>query len=300
MLESRKILVTGPTSQVGRPVVQHLARSNDVYGLARFSRNEDRAAIEALGAQTLAVDLADDDFTDVPDDFDYVLNFAVVKSGDFGYDLRANAEGAGRLLAHCRRARAFLHCSTGGVYQYAGHHPLAETDPLGDNHRVMMPTYSISKIAAESVVRFAARQWNVATTIARFSVPYGNNGGWPWYHLMMMKGGAPIPVHPDKPNLYNPIHEDDYIEMIPRLLEIATVPATHINWGGSEATSIEQWCEYIGELTGLEPRFEYTENSLGSVVLDPSLMHEKIGRTRVDWRDGIRRMIETLNPELLL
>ena len=31
--------------------------------------------------------------------------------------------------------------------------PQLETDPLGDNHRVMMPTYSISKIAAEAVVR---------------------------------------------------------------------------------------------------------------------------------------------------
>ncbi len=299
MLQGQKVLVTGPTSQVGRPVVRKLAEKNDVYGLARFSKQEDRAAIEALGASTLAVDLADGDFGEVPDDFDYVLNFAVVKSGDFSYDLQANAEGAGRLLAHCRRARAFLHCSTGGVYQYAGHHPLQEDEPLGDNHRVMMPTYSISKIAAESVVRFAARHWNVATTIARFSVPYGNNGGWPWYHLMMMKGGTPIPVHPDKPNLYNPIHEDDYIEMIPGLLGIASVPATTVNWGGSEAVSIEAWCDYMGELTGLGPKFEYTEQSLGSVVLDPSRMHEKLGRTKVEWRDGIRRMIETLNPELL-
>jgi nucleoside-diphosphate-sugar epimerase len=300
MLESQKILVTGPTSQVGRPVVERLAKTNEVWGLARFSKAEDRAKIEALNARTLAIDLADDGLDEVPEDFDYVLNFAVVKSGDFQYDLRANAEGAGRLMAHCRRAKAFLHCSTGGVYQYAAHDPLKESDPLGDNHRVMMPTYSISKIAAESVARFAARQWNLPTTIARFSVPYGSNGGWPWYHLMMMKAGASIPVHPDKPNLYNPIHEDDYIEMIPALLEIASVPAITINWGGSEATSIEEWCAYLGELTGLEPKFEYTEKSFGSVILDPTLMHEKVGRTKVDWRDGIRRMVETCNPELLL
>lgn len=57
------------------------------------------------------------------------------------------------------------------VYQYAGHDPLAEDAPLGDNHRSMFPTYSICKIAAESVVRFVARQFAIPTTIARLSVP---------------------------------------------------------------------------------------------------------------------------------
>ena len=56
-------------------------------------------------------------------------------------------------MQHCRTRPAFLHCSSTAVYQPAGPHPLAETDPLGDNHRVMMPTYSIAKIAAEVVAR---------------------------------------------------------------------------------------------------------------------------------------------------
>ena len=209
MLKGKRILVTGPTSQVGRPVVAALGEQNEVWALARFSKAEDRQAVEALGAYTATIDLATGDFDNLPDDFDYVLNFAVVKSGDFSYDLAANAEGAGLLMAHCRRAKAFLHCSTGGVYQYAGHKPLREEDPLGDNHRVLMPTYSLTKIAAESVVRFAARQWQIPTTIARLSVPYGSAGGWPFYHLLTMKAGKPIPVHPEQPNLYNPHHEDD-------------------------------------------------------------------------------------------
>jgi len=298
-LENQKILITGATSQVGRPVVANLARNNEVLGLARFKDPAARESIEALGAGTLALDLADDSLDSVPDDIDYVLNFAVVKSGDFAYDLRANAEGIGRLMSRCRGAKAVLHCSTGGVYQPKGHEPLSEDDPLGDNHRVMMPTYSLSKIAAETVARFAAREYDIPTTIARFSVPYGDNGGWPWFHLMMMKSGAPIPVHTNKPSLYNLTHEDDYIAMIPGMLEIATTPATTINWCGSETTSVEEWCAYLGELTGLIPEFNYTENTLESVVLDPALMHERVGRTRVDWRDGIRRMVEKLNPELL-
>ncbi len=298
-LSGHRILVTGATSQVALPVIERLAPNNEVHGLARFTKEGSREQIEALGAGTLAVDLASGEFDDIPRDFDYVLHFAVVKSGDFEYDLRANAEGVGLLMAHCRNARAFLHSSTAGVYHDEGREALKENDPLGDNHRVMMPTYSLCKIAAESVVRTSARLFDLPTTIARFSVPYGNNGGWPWYHLMMMKAGAPIPVHSDGPSLYNLIHEDDYIGMIPGLLTAASVPATTLNWGGSEPTSIEEWCAYLSELTGLEAKLSPTEDTLRGIHLDPTQMHERVGRTQIAWQDGLRRMVESRNPELL-
>ena len=65
-----------------------------------------------LGATVVQADLADAaSLQQLPGDFDYVLNFAVVKSGDFDYDLAANAEGVGNLMTQCRDARAFLHFS---------------------------------------------------------------------------------------------------------------------------------------------------------------------------------------------
>ena len=94
LLTDEKILVTGPASQVGFPVLEALAPRNEVVGLARFSRPEDRERVEAAGARCVAVDLADGDLSVVPDDFTVVLHFAVVKSGDFAYDLAANGEGA--------------------------------------------------------------------------------------------------------------------------------------------------------------------------------------------------------------
>ncbi len=297
-INGKKILVTGPTSQVALPIIRELARENDVWGLARFRKPEDRDRIEALGATTVAVDLAQGSFDEVPRDFELVLNFAVVKSGDFAYDLQANAEGAGRLMSHCRDAGAFLHCSSAGVYEYAGHTLLSEQSPLGDNHRAMLPTYSICKIAAETVVRFSAREWQIPTVIVRLSVPYGDNGGWPWFHLMMMKGSAEIPVHADAPNLFNPIHEDDYVAQIPAILAEAAVPASTLNWGGPQA-SIEEWCGILGELTGLEPRFRATDATIGSVTLDLTTMHKTIGTAQVTLREGLTRMVTARNPELL-
>ncbi len=299
-LANTSILITGPTGQVALPVVEQLARTADVYALARFRKQEERDQIEALGATVLRADLADKDSLEVvPEGLDYVLNFAVVKSGDFDYDLAANAEGVGNLMARCRDVKAFLHFSSTAVYEYVGHEPRAEDAPLGDNHRVMFPTYSISKIAAETVCRFVAHQCGIPTTIARLSVPYGDNGGWRYYHMLMMQQGIAIDLHPDKPNYYNPLHADDYIEKIPYLLGAATPEVTTTNFGGSQKVSIEEWCEFIGELTGFEPKFQDNPRAFGSLCIDLERMHELIGETSVDWRDGVRRQIQNLAPELL-
>ncbi|MEP5569676.1 MAG: NAD(P)-dependent oxidoreductase [Halioglobus sp.] len=300
-LTGHKLLITGPTGQVALPVVEHFARIADVYALARFSKAEDREKIESLGATTIQADLAKPEtLQQIPDDIDYVLNFAVVKSGDFHYDLAANAEGVGHLMSRCCNAAAFVHFSSTAVYEYAGHELRSENAPLGDNHRVMFPTYSISKIAAETVCKFVAHQNNIPTTIARLSVPYGDNGGWMYFHALMMQQGIPIELHPEKPNYYNPLHVEDYIEKIPYLLGAATSEVITVNFGGSQQVSIEEWCDYIGELTGFEATFKENEKAFGSLAIDTAKMHELIGPTRVDWREGIRSQLEHLAPQLLL
>jgi len=237
MIANEKILITGPASQVAWPIARALATRNEVYGLARFSDPSHRARLEAAGVTCLQADLAQDSLASIPDDFTYGLNFAVTRSGVFDYDLASNAEGGGRIMFHCRNVKAWLHCSSSAVYEYAGRHPLKETDPLGDSRRSFMPTYSICKIAAEVLARFVARQWNIPTTIARLNVPYGDNGGLPAYHLDSMFAGTPIALHPDKPSLRNLIHEDDYVAHVPTLLAMAAVPATTINWEGAKRSA---------------------------------------------------------------
>jgi nucleoside-diphosphate-sugar epimerase len=55
LLEGRKILITGPTSQVAFPLARELAKSNEVHGMARFGRAEDRERIEAVGVHPLTI-----------------------------------------------------------------------------------------------------------------------------------------------------------------------------------------------------------------------------------------------------
>jgi nucleoside-diphosphate-sugar epimerase len=300
-LRDRKILVTGATGQVGFAVARALAGANQVHGLARLAKPSDRERLEKAGVRPVAVDLAAGSLDALADDFDAVLHFAVVKGGDadFERDLTANAEGTGRLMAHCRRAKAFLHCSSAAVYRPPGARAAREQDPLGDNHRALLPTYSLCKIASEAVARFAAREHSLPTVIARLSVPYGDNGGWPWFHLALLRAGRPIPVHPERPNLFNPIHEDDLVAHLPRLLAAASVPAQVVNWGGSETVSLEAWCDWLGELCGLSPRWRETPDTIASLPVDLTRMHALLGPTRVAWREGMRRMVEARAPELL-
>ena len=291
-LQGARILVTGATGQVALPVALALAAENDVIAVARFKDAALREQLDAAGVQCVVVDLAQGSLADVPNNVDYVCNFAVVKSNKWEVDLAGNAEAAGLLMAHCRDARAFLHCSSTGVYEAADGTPQRETDPLGDNHRVMMPTYSISKIAAEAVVRTTCRLFEVPTTIARLNVPYGDGGGWPAFHLALMLAGRAVPVRPDGPSRFNPIHEDDIVATLPAMLEAASVPATIVNWGGDQETSIEAWCEYMGELVGVEPQFERTTNTIGGIPTDNTKRLALVGPTSVGWKDGLRRMVE--------
>jgi UDP-glucuronate 4-epimerase len=236
----------------------------------------------------------------VPSDVTYALHVARASAGEWGADLDTNVGGLASLMEFCRNAKAFLHCSSTAVYQRNGNKPrFKEDDPLGDNHRVYeafqpaMATYSITKIAAEGVARWGARRFGLRTTIARLNVPYGGAFSWPALHLRTMLRGRPVPVYVEEPSEYNPIHDDDILAMIPGLLATASIPVTTVNWGGTEVVSIQDWCAYLGELTGVEPTFFPTDQTLASVSVDTTRMEALVGKTTVHWKDGFRRMVES-------
>jgi hypothetical protein len=99
-------------------------------------------------------------------------------------------------------------------------------------------------------------------------------------------------VHSNGPSRFNPIHDDDIFATLPGLLAAASVPATIVNWGGDEETSIEEWCEYMGSLAGVEARFDRTQATIGGIPTDNTLRRRLAGPTSVGWKDGMRRMVE--------
>ena len=162
------------------------------------------------------------------------------------------------------------------------------------------PNYSFSKIAAEAVCTWVAKHYGIPLTIIRICSTYGPEGGAPADRLDMMLARKPIRLHPDKPNNYNPIYEDDYVELGIRAMEVAATPPIVVNWAGSETVSVEDYCAYMGELVGVEPVFEYTSDAHTPLWPDVTYMHEVLGTTKVPWREGFRRMIAARHPEIAL
>jgi nucleoside-diphosphate-sugar epimerase len=297
MLDGQKILLTGATGKIAFPIARELAQRNEVWGAARLRHPDERARLIRAGVRPLPMDMSEPDLSTVPNDFSYIFHAAVDPGrGDWRSCVQTNAHNSGRLMHHCRNARGFVYCSTGSIYLYQGQRPLTEADGPGVPAQ---PNYSFSKIAGEAVCSWVSEQFRVPLTIIRICSTYGPEGGAPADRLELMLQHRPVPLHPDRPNNFNPIYEDDYVALGIRALEVASVPALVVNWAGSETVSAEEYCAYMGQLVGVQPIIEYTPKVHTPLWPDVTYMHEVLGRTKVHWRDGFRRMIEARHPELL-
>jgi UDP-glucuronate 4-epimerase len=289
-----RVLVTGATGRVGFPVARALAAHHEVFGLARCRRDGDRARLEAAGVQPLVADVAAVDRHGLPDGITHVFHAAArlgreAQDADWQQVFATNAEASGRLVAACAGA-AFVYCSTGSAYAYQGQRPLGEDDPPG----VHLGAYSLSKIAGEAVVRFAAGQAGSPLTIIRIFSTYGPEGGTPVNRLRRILRGEEVVLHPDAPNHYNPIYEDDYVRLAVRALQVASPDPVVVNFAGSETVTAEEYCAYLGALVGRPALIRYDPDAPWPIWPDVTRMHEVLGRTEVPWREGMRRVAESL------
>ncbi len=303
-IEGRRILVTGPAGQIAFPLAARLAERNEVFGVARFGDPASRQRCEDAGIRTAAVDLADPDWSETPEEFDHVLHLAaaIVPGDDYDASIRINAEGTGHVMSRFRSARSCLMMSTCGVYaaprDYA--RPVREEDPLGGTPQPYAPTYCISKISQEAVAKFAAREFGLPTTIARMNAAYGDNGGFPAMIVDMILGGVPIPVLPrGQGDVASPIHEDDIFAQTPGLLDAASIPAAIVNWGGDEGVPIPELAAYIGDRIGREAKVVESEEGIHQYWLDPTRRTELAGACEVPWQAGVDRMLAARHPELV-
>src|ERR1700733_4795938 len=222
VIDGEKILITGATGKIAFPIARALAKRNEVWGAARFSKPGDRDKLAAVGVVPLQLDMSSDSLAGVADDFTHVFHAAVdTGADDWRRCVQTNADHSGKLLYHCRKARGFVYCSTGSIYQYQGRRPLTEADGPGVPQR---SNYSFSKIAGEAVCTWVAEQFKVPLTIIRICSTYGPLGGAPADRLEMILQRKPIALHPAKPKNFNPIYEDDYVDLGIRAMQGAALP----------------------------------------------------------------------------
>jgi nucleoside-diphosphate-sugar epimerase len=287
-MSGRRVLITGASGLVAFPVAVELAKANEVHAVARFSDPEQQRRLQAAGVRTIAFDLADPDLSPLPKAVDIVINYGVLPpSHKDAYEVNAGA--AGRLASRYRDCEAFVHGSTGSLYQYQGERPLREDDPYGLHSSA--ENYAASKIAAEFLLKQLSVEFAMPTTIVRIFSFYGPRGGGVTQRIDQVARGEPVSVYPGVRNVHTPLFEDDYVEKTIAAAGIATAPAQIVNLGGTEPVTTQDYCEMAGELLGKTPTF--SENSKAwPIWADTTKMVALLGPCRVSMREGVRRVVE--------
>ncbi|MEV0545098.1 NAD-dependent epimerase/dehydratase family protein [Nocardia salmonicida] len=302
-MHGKKILITGGTGQVARPVAEALAAHNEVWCLGRFGTPGVEAELREVGVITRQWDMNDTTtagYEQLPTDFTHVLHSAVHRGdgSDFEDALGINATACARLMTHCRTAESFLFVSTGALYKRQTlDHAYRESDPI-DGVADWLPTYPVGKIAAEGTVRAMANVLELPTTIARLNIAYGPGGygGVPMLYFQRMLAGEPIPVPLQGQNWCSLLYTDDLVAHVPQLWNAASVPARLVNWGGDESVGITDCVRYLEELSGIEAKLVPAEVTRETYQFDPELRRSITGPCTVDWRDGIRRTLAAHHP----
>ncbi|MEO6717427.1 MAG: NAD(P)-dependent oxidoreductase [Novosphingobium sp.] len=294
-LSGKRVMVTGASGLVALPVAVELAKHNEVFALARWSDPAQQKLVEAAGAQAVTFDLAQEDLSALPKHVDVVINYAVLPPnfGNMAYDVNTGATG--RLARRYRDAEAFVHGSTGSLYEYQGERPLREDDPYGLHSAG--ENYAASKIGAEYLIKHLSTDYNLPVTIIRIFSFYGPRGGGVTQRVDQVAKGLPVSVYPGVRNVHTPLYEDDYVEKTIGCAGIAKVGAEVINVGGSESCTTQEYCQIAGELTGKEPIFVENGRSW-PIWADTTKMEKLLGPSKVSIREGIRRVLERTDQRL--
>ena len=134
------------------------------------------------------------------------------------------------------------------------------------------------------------------TTIARMNVGYSwtGHGGLPVMQYNTFKEGRPWLAPIGYSNMGSPIGGEDIGRQAHLLLEVASVPATIVNWGGNDPVSDRQMGDYVAELTGATPSFIEGAISFDSFASDNTRREQLIGKCAVHWKDGVKDTFQRL------
>jgi nucleoside-diphosphate-sugar epimerase len=302
MLKGYKILLTGLTGNLGGSIADALVADNELWGFARFTKPGQLEYWQKRGVHTVVGDCADGEFTGLPKDFDYVIHCAAANPPDtFLEGMRGNPQTTGLLMAHCHRARAFMHLSTVGVY--ASHsdpdHEYREDDITG---ATAMGHYEGTKLAAEGAVWAMSSYFNIPTIVCRLGVQYGcfDRGGLLGLILAAVLRGETVYLPAKRSNVIRPISDDDVIHFLPALLNAATVPPTTVNLAGDEDIETREAAEIFGKLACVQARIELTDAiDYPTIKVNGDRRRAIAGNCQVPIRDGITKMYHNLSPKLL-
>ncbi len=291
-MEGKKILITGASGLIGFDLARELCKSNQVYGLARFSDAAIQRELESLGVTCIAKNVLTDDLDDLPQGIDYVFSQLVLiaeceQDPDAAYN--TNSYFVGRLMQHCRDVKGLILGSTGAVYKPSTE-ASAEDGTIGP-----VGTYATSKFAGEVLGSYLSSLWNVPTCILRYYYPYGARGGLPYALAERVAEGKPIPVGKQRFSYYDPIHMSDCVRFTIQSADLCAVPPQVLNVAGPEVTTRAAMVELVSQALGVVPNLiEQQAVEEPAWRADISLLKALLGEPRVGLKEGLSEVAQVI------
>ena len=298
MIKNEKILISGASGEVALPLLNFLSGDNEVWGVARLADPAARQKIERAGARAVALDVVEGDYSALPDDFTYVLHLAWYRGGqgDFDGAVRVNGEATGRVLYHCRKAKAALVMSSTAIYaprEDPWDFP-KEDAAIGGANVPWALTSGVSKIAQETTARFCAREFGLPVVITRLNTVYGNGPRFlPVMNMDAVAQGREVTARWD-PMPHTPIHTDDICQQLEAMLGAASAPANIVNWGGDDMITVQDWCRMAGEFAGVEAKVvtQPSPNATRTAASDQTKRRSITGPSKVAFADAYRQIFD--------
>lgn len=286
------LLILGVAGKVG-PTLAMMAKraapSKRVIGVARFSDADVKRRLEAAGIETIACDLLDREAVSRLPETANVVYMAGKKFGTTGGEAFAWAMNAvvPAYVSERLRGTRFVAFSTLCVY------PFSPVDGPGATPTNTAPTplgeYANGCVARERVFQYFSSRTGSPGRLARLNYAIDCRYGVLSDVAQWVRSGTPIDI---RTGVANCIWQGDAIAHILRCLRHGTTPATAINIGAPQTTSIRAAARRFGELFGREPIFSGSEQPTAwhndcteaqTFFGDPSVDLESMIRWNADW-----------------
>lgn len=263
-----KILVTGCTGFIGSYIVRALTERRDKVSCISRSLGCPQ------GGHTL-LDLSKElDRERLPDSIDCILHLAATMDKEMAEDemFRINTLASLNLLSYAKgiKIKRFILASTGGVYGYS-QKEAREDSPVNPN-----TFYGVSKYLSESLASYFSRFFGVV--VLRYFFPYGKGQERGIIPMLSrkIKDREPIFLEGREGLRINPIHISDAVELTMRAIDLEENLGV-FNIAGPLSLTIKELADMIGGCLGVEPLYEYRDETSLCLVGDTSKTERVLG-----------------------
>lgn len=293
------VLVLGAGGKMGPTLVQRIVRAVEeadsnttVYAASRFSNEEKRHRLDAIGAETVVADLLDESQLAELPDCRYVIYMVGMKFGATGQEpltWAMNTYLPGRVAERFASSR-IIAFSTGNVYppvpvESGG---ATEDDPVGP-----VGEYAQSCLGRERIFQHFSRRNDTPMCLLRLNYAVEARYGVLLDIAQKVYDERPVPLDMGYVNV---IWQGDANSVCFRSLELCKSPATVLNTTGPEVLAVRDLAEAFADRFGRDVTFSGSERET-ALLNDASRSHELFGEPRVSVSEVIELVARWVENE---